>query len=459
MMRPSVCLVFCIVKEKYHVMPIIYNMLEKDDKEMAKTIIEFKNVSKTYADTDTTVLKDISIELEEGKFYTLLGASGSGKSTILNIIAGLLDATTGDVILDNKRINDLPANKRDVHTIFQSYALFPNMNVFDNVAFALKIKGVDKKEIEKRVSESLKMVQLAGYEKRSIAKLSGGQKQRVAIARAIIDRPKVLLLDESLSALDMKLRKDMQYELRELQQRLGITFIFVTHDQEEALAMSDWIFIMNEGEIVQSGTPTDIYDEPINHFVADFIGESNILNGRMIQDYLVEFNGQQFEAVDGGMRKNEPIEVVIRPEDIWFTMPDEGKFNVIVDTQLFRGVHYEIVAYDEFKNEWLIHSTHKAIVGEKVGLDFDPEAIHIMRLNETEEEFDARIEEYVEEEEQTIGLAKAVEEENAEEEAAIQEAVKEALENTMELTELAETVNEILHKQEADALLESEAEK
>lgn len=414
---------------------------------MSKTIIEFKNVSKTYADTDTTVLKDISFELEEGKFYTLLGASGSGKSTILNIIAGLLDATAGDVILDNKRINDLPANKRNVHTIFQSYALFPNMNVFDNVAFALKIKGVDKKEIVKRVSESLKLVRLDGFEKRSITKLSGGQKQRVAIARAIIDRPKVLLLDESLSALDMKLRKDMQYELRELQQSLGITFIFVTHDQEEALAMSDWVFIMNEGEIVQSGTPTDIYDEPINHFVAEFIGESNILNGRMIEDYLVEFNGQKFEAVDGGMRKNEPIEVVIRPEDIWFTLPDEGKFNVKVDTQLFRGVHYEIVAYDEFNNEWLIHSTHKAIVGETVGLDFDPEAIHIMRLNETEEEFDARIEEYVEEEE-TVGLANAVEEENAEEEAAIQEAVKEALENTMELTELAETVNEILQKQE-----------
>lgn len=382
---------------------------------MTNPIIAFKNVSKVFEDSNTVVLKDINFELEEGKFYTLLGASGSGKSTILNIIAGLLEASTGDIYLDGKRINDVPTNKRDVHTVFQNYALFPHMTVFENVAFPLKLKKMDKKEIQKRVQETLKMVRLEGFEKRAIQKLSGGQRQRVAIARAIINQPKVVLLDEPLSALDLKLRTEMQYELRELQQRLGITFVFVTHDQEEALAMSDWIFVMNEGEIVQSGTPVDIYDEPINHFVATFIGESNILSGKMIEDYLVEFNGKRFEAVDGGMRPNESVQVVIRPEDLQITLPDEGKLQVKVDTQLFRGVHYEIIAYDDLGNEWMIHSTRKAIEGEVIGLGFTPEDIHIMRLNETEEEFDARIEEYVDTDDHEDGLINAIEEERNEE--------------------------------------------
>lgn len=382
---------------------------------MTNPIIAFKNVSKVFEDSNTVVLKDINFELEEGKFYTLLGASGSGKSTILNIIAGLLEASTGDIYLDGKRINDVPTNKRDVHTVFQNYALFPHMTVFENVAFPLKLKKMDKKEIQKRVQETLKMVRLEGFEKRAIQKLSGGQRQRVAIARAIINQPKVVLLDEPLSALDLKLRTEMQYELRELQQRLGITFVFVTHDQEEALAMSDWIFVMNEGEIVQSGTPVDIYDEPINHFVATFIGESNILSGKMIEDYLVEFNGKRFEAVDGGMRPNESVQVVIRPEDLQITLPDEGKLQVKVDTQLFRGVHYEIIAYDDLGNEWMIHSIRKAIEGEVIGLDFTPEDIHIMRLNETEEEFDARIEEYVDTDDHEDGLINAIEEERNEE--------------------------------------------
>ena len=363
---------------------------------MAKNILEFKHVGKRY--DDNVVLRDIDFEVEAGKFYTLLGPSGSGKTTILRIIAGFDQASSGEILFDGQSINNVPANKRQVNTVFQDYALFPHMNVAENVAFGLQIKGVKKTAIQQRVKEALHLVRLDGYGNREITAMSGGQRQRVAIARAIVNRPKVLLLDEALSALDHKLRVDMQRELRQLQRQLGITFIFVTHDQEEALAMSDQIMIINDGKIQQTGTPVDIYDEPLNHFVADFIGESNIIPGVMKKDYVVNINGQDFECVDAGMKPNEKVEVVIRPEDLDITTVDQGKLKATVDTQLFRGVDYQITAHDQRNHEWKINSIHKIRVGAQVGLTFDPEDIHVMRYNESEEDFDARLDSYEEDE-------------------------------------------------------------
>ena len=344
-----------------------------------ENIIELRNISKTYEDNQ--VLKSLSLDIRKNEFLTLLGPSGCGKTTTLKIIAGFEFADDGKVLFQGKDIDDIPSYERLVNTVFQKYALFPHMNVYENIAFGLKIKKMDKKTIDEKVKKMLKLVALPGFEKRNIDSLSGGQQQRIAIARALVNEPKVLLLDEPLGALDLKLRQEMQRELKNIQQQLGITFIFVTHDQEEALSMSDTIVVMNKGKIQQMGTPEDIYNEPKNSFVARFIGESNIFDGIMLDDFKVEFCGKLFDCVDKGFEKNENIEVVIRPEDIKMVEPNEGMLKGIVTSTVFKGVHYEILV-KENDRVWMLHNTKSAEVGSELGMDIYPEDIHIMRKEE-----------------------------------------------------------------------------
>ena len=343
---------------------------------MERASIELKNIYLDYE--NDRILDNVSLSIKDGDFVTLLGPSGCGKPTTLRIIAGFVQPDKGDVYFDGKRINDLPAYKRPVNTVFQRYALFPHLNVFDNVAFGLKIQKVPKAEIRERVLKMLEIVDLKGYERRRIQKLSGGQQQRVAIARALVNNPKVLLLDEPLGALDLKLRKDMQIELMDIHKKTGVTFIYVTHDQEEALTMSDMVVVMKDGVIQQQGRPEDIYNEPENAFVADFIGESNIFDAVMLEDYKVSFCGRDFECLDGGFGVNKPVDVVIRPEDIDLVEPGKAPLTGVVDNVVFKGVHYEmtIKCGGLF---WLVHSTKCQPVGAQVGLDFGPDDIHIMK--------------------------------------------------------------------------------
>ena len=341
-----------------------------------KKIIELKDIAVSF--DGELVLKNLNLSISDGEFVTLLGPSGCGKTTTLRIIAGFITPDSGDVFFDGKRVNDLPAYKRTVNTIFQRYALFPHLNVYENVAFGMRVQKKSNAEIEETVTKMLELVNLKGFEKRSVAKLSGGQQQRVAIARALANNPRVLLLDEPLAALDLKLRKDMQTELKNIQKSLGISFIYVTHDQEEALSMSDTVVVMDSGVIQQIGTPQDIYNEPQNAFVADFIGESNILDGVMLEDYLVEFFGRKFSCLDAGFEKNEPVDVVIRPEDIDIVEPVKGHLTGLVTNVTFKGVHYDtIVDFKGFK--WLIQTTDFYPEGSTIGIVLNPEDIHIMK--------------------------------------------------------------------------------
>ena len=346
---------------------------------MKTKLIELKNICKAF--DGEQILSNVDLYINDHEFITLLGPSGCGKTTTLRIIGGFEYPDKGEVYFDGKKINDVPAHKRNVNTVFQKYALFPHLNVYDNIAFGLTIAKVDKNEIRKRVTEMLELVNLRGFEKRNVNLLSGGQQQRVAIARALINHPRVLLLDEPLGALDLKLRKDMQVELKNIQSKTGITFIYVTHDQEEALSMSDTVVVMANGKIQQIGTPTDIYNEPINAFVADFIGESNIIDGIMLEDFSVKFAKHTFKCLDKGFDTNEPVDVVIRPEDVDVVPVEKGMLSGKVSTVTFKGVHYEIIVdIDGFK--WMIQTTDYVAPDEIIGVYIEPDAIHIMKKSE-----------------------------------------------------------------------------
>ena len=348
--------------------------------EERKKLIQLKNITKSWEDGQV-VLDDISLDIYDNEFITLLGPSGCGKTTTLRLIGGFEQPNEGDIIFMGKRINDVPPHKRNVNTVFQKYALFPHLNVFENVAFPLRERKLPKAEIEEKVTEMLRLVMLTGFEHRSVTRLSGGQQQRVAIARALVNHPKVLLLDEPLGALDLKLRKDMQQELKKIQKATGITFVFVTHDQEEALSMSDTIVVMSEGRIQQIGTPTDIYNEPENAFVADFIGESNIVDGIMLSDYKVSFSGHTFDCVDAGFGRRESVDVVVRPEDVDIVPLEKGMLQGVVTSVTFMGVHYEIIV-DIGGFKWMIQTTDYVAPESEIGVYIEPDAIHIMKKSE-----------------------------------------------------------------------------
>ena len=357
---------------------------------MAKKIIEIKNVSKSFSGKD--VLKDINLYINQGEFLTLLGPSGCGKTTLLRMIAGFLKPDEGSILLDGKDLEGTSPYERPLNTVFQRYALFPHLDVYDNIAFGLKLKKVPQEEIDKRVRRVLKLVAMSDYEDRDVETLSGGQQQRIAIARAIVNQPKVLLLDEPLAALDLKMRKDMQIELKEMHKQLGITFIYVTHDQEEALTLSDTVVVMNEGRIQQIGTPTDIYNEPVNSFVADFIGESNILNGTMIRDRKVSFIGHDFDCVDEGFGENVPVDVVIRPEDIYFTNdPARTQFTAKVKSCTFKGVHYEMYVDSDTGNELMIQDYDPYPVDSIVNLYVEPDDIQVMKKERVANVLEAKV--------------------------------------------------------------------